>query len=500
MAPDWAANAGSAFHPTDAYGNGYEAHAGDAVITNNGDHVIMLDANASGYYAAAGSDRVSQHYDQDYREAFGGNIVGVISLTEFAGTTETGKALSVSDVRKQAEQRAKDIANARKDLKGLEKDLDKAIISDTGTEFEKSISDMNTKAQKWQDQIRKIKNTSKDIDTSHAEDLLKQWKIEEAAKAMEALTQRRLKFNTEMAKLNAELKGDYASVAQAEFEETVQSLDKQREAKLKEIQATKTDYEALKEANDWYTAAYLEAVQKREDAERDAYEKSVQRAIKRGDMGSLTGLLQSQAAKDTQAWNDRSKSAQAYYDLWQKAHMSTAEMVATGSTQIASGIQGVFSAMADGTTSAKDSLRSLGKVFRNTITQMVAQVAASKIANMLFGGLLGGGGKETFATGGLVTAPTMGLIGEAGNDEAVFPLTDEVYSRMAKGISQNQGQNGSGAAAPVINIINNSQSNVKVQSSNYDNQMKKYIINVVVDAAETDEGGMARTIRSISKG
>lgn len=525
-APNWAENAGSAFHPTDAYGNGYEAHAGDAVITNNGDHVIMLDANASGYYAAAGSDRVSQHYDQDYREAFGGNIVGVISLTEFAGTTETGKALSVSDVRKQAEQRAKDIANARKDLKGLEKDLDKAIISDTGTEFEKSISDMNTKAQKWQDQIRKIKNTSKDIDTSHAEGLLKQWKIEEAAKAMEALTQRRLKFNTEMAKLNAELKGDYASVAQAEFEETVQSLDKQREAKLKEIRATKADYEALKEANDWYTAAYLEAVQKREDAERDAYEKSVQRAIKRGDMSSLTGLLQSQAAKDTQAWNDRSKSAQAYYDLWQKAHMSTAEMVATGSTQIASGIQGVFSAMADGTTSAKDSLRSLGKVFRNTITQMVAQVAASKIANMLFGGLLGGGGKGTsgftfngnlldaasfrpykpslgvkpFATGGLVTAPTMGLIGEAGNDEAVFPLTDEVYSRMAKGISQNQGQNGSGAAAPVINIINNSQSNVKVQSSTYDNQMKKYIINVVVDAAETDEGGMARTIRSISKG
>ena len=84
-APDWAENAGSAFHPTDAYGNGYEAHAGDAVITNNGGHVIMLDANASGYYAAAGSGRVSQHYDQDYREAFGGNIVGVISLTEFAG-------------------------------------------------------------------------------------------------------------------------------------------------------------------------------------------------------------------------------------------------------------------------------------------------------------------------------------------------------------------------------------------------------------------------------
>ena len=525
-APDWAENAGSAFHPTDTYGNGYEAHAGDAVITNNGGHVIMLDANASGYYAAAGSGRVSQHYDQDYREAFGGNIVGVISLTEFAGTTETGKALSVADVRKQAEQRAKDIANARKELKGLENDLDKAIISDTGTEFEKSIANMNSQAKKYEDQIRKIKNVSKDINTTHAEELLKQWKIEEAAKAMEALTQRRLAFKTDLAKINADLKGDYVSVAQAEFEATVQSLDKQRKAKLKEIQATKDDYEALKEANEWYTAAYLQAVQKREEAEREAYEKSVQWAIKRGDTQGLMNALQSKGANDEKDWNDKKQALQTYYEFWQKAHMSTAEMITTGSGQIASGIQGVFEALANGSESAKDSLRSLGKVFQKTITQMVAQMAANKIATLLFGSWLGEGKSSSgfsfngnlldaasfrpyvprlgvprpFATGGLVTAPTMGLIGEAGNDEAVFPLTDEVYSRVAKGIVQNQGPNGGTVAAPVINIINNSQSKVNVQSSHYDNQMKRYIINVVVDAAETDEGGMARAIRNISKG
>ena len=525
-APDWAENAGSAFHPTDAYGNGYEAHAGDAVITNNGGHVIMLDANASGYYAAAGSGRVSQHYDQDYREAFGGNIVGVISLTEFAGVTESGKALSISDVRKQAEQRAKDIANARKDLKGLENDLDKALLNDTGTEFEKSIANMNSQTKKYEDQIRKIKNVSKDIDTTHAEDLLKQWKIEEVAKAMEALTQRRLTFKTDMAKINADLKGDYVSVAQAEFEATVQSLDKQRKAKLKEIQATKDDYEALKEANEWYTAAYLQAVQKREDAEREAYEKSVQWAIKRGDTQGLMNALQSKGANDEKDWNDKKQALQTYYEFWQKAHLSTAEMITTGSGQIASGIQDVFEALANGSESAKDSLRSLGKVFQKTITQMVAQMAANKIATLLFGSWLGEGKSSNgfsfngnlldaasfrpyvprlgvprpFATGGLVTAPTMGLIGEAGNDEAVFPLTDEVYSRVAKGIVQNQGQNSGNVAAPVINIINNSQSKVNVQSSNYDNQMKRYIINVVVDAAETDEGGMARAIRNISKG
>ena len=439
---------------------------------------------------------------------------------------ESGKALSISDVRKQAEQRAKDIANARKDLKSLENDLDKALLTDTGTEFEKSIANMNSQAKKYEDQIRKIKNVSKDIDTTHAEDLLKQWKIEEAAKAMEALTQRRLAFKTDLAKINADLKGDYVSVAQAEFEATVQSLDKQRKAKLKEIQATKNDYEALKEANEWYTAAYLQAVQKREDAEREAYEKSVQWSIQRGDTQGLMNALQSKGANDEKAWNDKKQALQTYYEFWQKAHMSTAEMITTGSGQIASGIQGVFEALANGSESAKDSLRSLGKIFQKTITQMVAQMAANKIATLLFGSWLGEGKSSSgfsfngnlldaasfrpyvprlgvarpFATGGLVTAPTMGLIGEAGNDEAVFPLTDEVYSRVAKGIVQNQGQNGGTVAAPVINIINNSQSKVNVQSSHYDNQMKRYIINVVVDAAETDEGGMARAIRNISKG
>ena len=307
----------------------------------------------------------------------------------------------------------------------------------------------------------------------------------------------------------------------------MQSLEKQRKEKLKEIQASKSDYEALKEANDWYTAAYLDAVQQREDAEREAFEKSVQWAIKRGEMSKLTELLQSQAYQDVQNWNARGQAAQSYYEIFQKANMSTVEMVASGSTQIASGIQGVFESMANGSESAKDSLRSLGKVFQKTITQMIAQVTAHKIAMMLFGGLLGGGSSSSgfnyssnllnassfkpyipslgiarpFATGGLVTAPTMGLIGEAGHDEAVFPLTDEVYSRVAKGIVQNQNQNGGNVAAPVMNIINNNNgASVKVQSSNYDSQMKKYIINVVVDAAETDEGGMARAIRNVSKG
>lgn len=90
-APDWQANAGSAFHQTDAYGNGYDAKPGDAVIANDGGHVIMVGENG-GYYASGSNQNngVSSYFSQNWKEAFGGNIVGVISLADYAGIKDSG--------------------------------------------------------------------------------------------------------------------------------------------------------------------------------------------------------------------------------------------------------------------------------------------------------------------------------------------------------------------------------------------------------------------------
>lgn len=90
-APDWQANAGNAFHKTDAYGNGYDAKPGDVVITNDGGHVIMVGENG-GYYASGSNQNngVSSYFSQNWKEAFGGNIVGVISLADYAGIKDPG--------------------------------------------------------------------------------------------------------------------------------------------------------------------------------------------------------------------------------------------------------------------------------------------------------------------------------------------------------------------------------------------------------------------------
>lgn len=89
-ANSWAQNAGAAFHTA---GSGYVPKPGDVAITNDGDgdpqgHVIMIDENGTGYYAAGGAKGVSAHYDTDHRDAF--NVHGYISMAEYAGFPDSG--------------------------------------------------------------------------------------------------------------------------------------------------------------------------------------------------------------------------------------------------------------------------------------------------------------------------------------------------------------------------------------------------------------------------
>lgn len=86
----WAQNAGGAFHPASS---GYTPRPGDVAITNDGEgdptgHVIMIDENGTGYYAAGGSAGVSTHYSTDHRQAF--DVYGYINMAEYAGFSDTG--------------------------------------------------------------------------------------------------------------------------------------------------------------------------------------------------------------------------------------------------------------------------------------------------------------------------------------------------------------------------------------------------------------------------
>ena len=67
---------------------------------------------------------------------------------------------------------------------------------------------------------------------------------------------------------------------------------------------------------------------------------------------------------------------------------------------------------------------------------------------------------------------------------------------MARGIVAAQGNAGGGGNAPVINIINNSNSQVSVKDSHYDNTMRRWILNAVVEDINNNVDGSATNLKA----
>ena len=97
---------------------------------------------------------------------------------------------------------------------------------------------------------------------------------------------------------------------------------------------------------------------------------------------------------------------------------------------------------------------------------------------------------KKMAEGGIVTAPTMAMIGEAGDNEAVIPLTDRNLAMLS----------GGGKAPSVrVNITNNTNSEAKATESDvsFDEQMQEYVVNVVLDRTERNVGGFKTSLKGL---
>ena len=116
-----------------------------------------------------------------------------------------------------------------------------------------------------------------------------------------------------------------------------------------------------------------------------------------------------------------------------------------------------FEAMINAATAADASFESISKALLNMIKQLAiaaakafilkailgaatggtGAVAGSATGGSFFGMLFGGKGASLFASGGIVTGPTLGMIGEGTEAEAVMPL-----SQLQNVIDMNSGGNG----------------------------------------------------------
>ena len=337
----------------------------------------------------------------------------------------------------------------------------------------------------------------------------------------------------------AKVRHDYDKEADLEYLTTVRKLNKELEEKKKALMHDENDVETRKLLEDQYYAQLEEAEDKRRKARQEAHDQYVSYLVEEGNLAMLVQYMgtSQRNANGTLSKSEGEKRGEAslnlqgekalakeYVKLWQTAHGSMMEYIADVSDTMYSTMADSMAAFIKGTKSAKSVLQDFG----NTVLNMMAKIAAQRLAatwmsNILgaFGGTRGGASAWTwggvthdssfgvksaadqfistaptatslfnvpkFATGGIVTAPTLAMIGEGGDHEAVIPLNDHNLAAMS----------GAGKGGGVIvNITNKSNADVKVTSSSYNEDMGRYILEVVVDGAVRDRGGFGRNLKA----
>jgi hypothetical protein len=421
-------------------------------------------------------------------------------------------------------RRQKSIDDAKKDLKNLEGELKQSITGEIGTSYESEIQKIEEDVRKKSEAIKKIKDVSDTIDTSNAEKLLDQFKTVEVDKVNKKLQEQRDKLKLDTAKTNAEILGNYKDLAEQQFIVSKNELDREREERLKSVAKQKDDAEAKAQVEEWYTAKYKALVTERETAERESYDKAVKLAISRHDTNRLQQLTSSKDAKQYRDWEGDTAKLQTFYKLWEQGNMSMSAATAEAAESFASGLSSIFSNLATDITSVKDLTQNMGKLILSTVVNIIAKIAAARLAAALLGQSLGrgtpsiasGGNVQKltmqgfvnsaiarmpniptykFASGGVITAPVMSLMGEGKDDEAVLPLNQNTFASLGRNIA-----NTIGGGPVMVNVNNYTNSKVTVTEETSTGDIKTQIVNIVIEEIASNRNGSQDILKQLIGG
>ena len=211
------------------------------------------------------------------------------------------------------------------------------------------------------------------------------------------------------------------------------------------------------------------------------YKVRVTEAGKEGDTGKGGG---SSAAEDTDKAN---KSAKELQKTWKEIKGIMAD-----------GVHGAIMGLIDGTKSLGESLAGILK----QIGSMLLQKAIFKAFKLADGGHVANGIKP-FASGGMATRPTVGLVGEAGEDEYIIPASKmaqsmQRYNAGARGeaVIPGTGQSSSGGASGSTTTVNYSGPVLNFNSEEF---VPKSAIGEIINSAASRgaRAGEARTLSTL---
>lgn len=404
-------NASAWYGPND----GYSPSVGDYV--SGPKHAGMYVGNNT-VISRDSKGGLQQHDLDQWKQEFG--FIGYGSVAKLTGGATATQTVDKNGKALQEAQRK--LQQAKEEALKLFTSMSTEIEEKTGTAYEAGMAQVAENVKAKGQEIQKLAAAGLPTEAVKSlQDKLSEYQTALQNKVTQQQQEALNKLKTDTARTTAELKGDYKSLADAEYNATVESLNKEKEERAKAVAQNKDDKEAMAAVEDWYTSQVQAAAEKRTEAYRASFAKQMDYAISHHDTEALGDLLNSDNFKQMMDWDGQTAQMQQFYDLWKNAHKTTAQMMADSMESFQGSISDFFTNILEGQETFGDAFLGMVDSLLDTVIKQLADKWSSQILTALFPGMFGWGDNQSGdlsggSGGGLFTGLTFagGLLGGGG--------------------------------------------------------------------------------------
>lgn len=396
--------------------DGYSPSAGDYV--SGPGHAGMYVGNNT-VISRDSKGGLQQHDLDQWKQEFG--FIGYGSVAKLTGGATATQTVDKNGKALQEAQRK--LQNAKDEALKLFTSMSVEIEEKTGTAYETGMAQVAENVKAKGQEIQKLAAAGLPTEAVKSlQDKLSEYQTALQNKVTQQQQEALNKLKTDTARTTAELKGDYKSLADAEYNATVESINKEKEERTKAVAQNKDDKEAMAAVEDWYTSQVQAAAEKRTEAYRASFAKQMDYAISHHDTEALGDLLNSDNFKQMMDWDGQTAQMQQFYDLWKNAHKTTAQMMADSMESFQGSISDFFTNILEGQETFGDAFLGMVDSLLDTVVKQLADKWSSQILTALFPGMFGGGDNQSgdlsggSGGGGLFTGLSFagGLLGGGG--------------------------------------------------------------------------------------
>lgn len=383
-------NASAWYGPND----GYSPSVGDYV--SGPKHAGMYVGNNTVISRDSTGGLQSHDIDQ-WKQEFG--FIGYGSVAKLTGGATATQTVDKNGKALQEAQRK--LQQAKEEALKLFTSMSVEIEEKTGTAYEAGMAQVAENVKAKGQEIQKLAAAGLPTEAVKSlQDKLSEYQTALQNKVTQQQQEALNKLKTDTARTTAELKGDYKSLADAEYNATIESINKEKEERTKAVAQNKDDKEAMAAVEDWYTSQVQAAAEKRTEAYRASFAKQMDYAISHHDTEAMGDLLNSDNFKQMMGWDGQTAQMQQFYDLWKDAHKTTAQMMADSMESFKGSISDFFTNILEGQETFGDAFLDMVDSLLDTVVKQLADKWSSQILTSLFPGMFGGDQQSGDLSGG----------------------------------------------------------------------------------------------------